>query len=229
MLYWFWVIILWIWDNGSLERNALRNSAKREAERAYRMQYFAQASQQYQLIIDNSVVRPVEVQFDLAQALFAQKKYKQAEVLYRRNLQAQDPAIVSNALNQLGLLLVLQGDTVEAIQRFKSALRTQPDNDIARYNFELLKKNYTPRKASPPSAQAPKESPKTENQTPEQAMPDLDDQKEETLKRLKNYNLSEEKAQQILEELRNAERQYLQQIRRGGNAKNKSERSDTWW
>lgn len=207
-------IFLWILDNSTFTKVTIRNKAIKEAQLAYKDNDFAEASFQYQLLGSTSFFTPPEVTLNLAHALFENNDTIQARRKYAQLISIKEPALVSTTYSQLGLIFCAEKDTAQALTLFKEALILKPDNDLARFNYELLKRRYHPKKSLSKGIPKPKRNqllsppPPPKNQQAEIAK---NDSQKELLKTLKNYGLTPEKARIILDGMKNSEIQYIQQ------------------
>ena len=206
-------IFLWILDNSSFTKVNIRNKAIKEAQLAYKDNDFGEASTQYQLLGTTSFFTPPEVTLNHAHALFEGKDTLQARRKYAQLVSLKEPSLASTTYSQLGIIFCLERDTARALSLFKEALILKPDNDIARFNYELLKRKYHPKINQNTNFPKPKNNqnsppPPSQNQQSEVAK---DDSQKELLKTLKNYGLTPEKARTILDGMKNSEIQYIQQ------------------
>ncbi len=206
-------IFLWILDNSSFTKVNVRNKAIKEAQLAYKDRDFEEASIQYQLLGSTSFFTPPEVTLNHAHALFEGKDTLQARQKYAQLVSLKESSLASTTYSQLGIIFCTEKDTARALSLFKQALILKPDNDIARFNYELLKLKYHPRNKQPPDAKKHKNNqsllpPPLQNQPEEIAK---DDSQKELLKTLKNYGLTLERARTILDGMKNSEIQYIQQ------------------
>ena len=205
-------IFLWILDNSSFTKVNTRNKAIKEAQLAYKDNDFEEASSQYQLLGSTSFFTPPEVTLNHAHALFEGKDTLQARLKYAQLVSLKEPLLASTTYSQLGIIFCTQKDTVQALSLFKEALILKPDNDIARFNYELLKRKYHPQDKIKPETQKNKNNqnipPPSQNQQAEVAK---NNSQKELLKTLKNYGLTLEKARTILDAMKNSEIQFIQQ------------------
>jgi len=160
-----------------------------------------------------SFFTPPEVTLNLANSLFEINDILGAKRKYAQLVSLKEPLLASTTFSQLGIIFCREKDTLRSLALFKTALMIKPDNDIARFNYELIKRQFHPKKnKSQPLPIYQKNPPVTQQQT-------LEDQKEieknnsqkDLLKTLKNYGLTPEKAKIILEGMKNSEIQYIQQ------------------
>ncbi|MCY7358307.1 MAG: hypothetical protein LH609_12785, partial [Rudanella sp.] len=109
-------------------------------------------------------------------------------------------ASVGVAYTQLGVIACADRDSAQAIDLFRKALLADPENEPARYNYELLKKRFSGRESSenkPKKVQKPR-------QTPQQSKQEVarSPRREQVLRRLQTMNMTEEQANQLLNSMR---------------------------
>lgn len=190
----------------------VRNKATEDAQKAYLIGDYSEASLQYQILSKQSFFTPPEVTFNLANALFEQNDTIAARNKYTQLINLKEPLLASTTFSQLGIILCTQKDTARALALFKEALILKPDNEIARFNYELLKRKYHPKKnktQTPSSTIKNKSLPQQQTQEEQKEIAQNNSQKE-LLKTLKNYGLTPEKAKIILDGMKNSEIQYIQ-------------------
>lgn len=122
------------------------NNAKAKAEEAFKSGKYGLAVQQYQFLVDSMGVTEDAVIVNLANALYLAKDTANAFSRYQAVEQSSEPEIRSKANQQMGLMANQQGRPEEALNYFKQAIRAEPSNDDARYNYELLKKKLEEKK-----------------------------------------------------------------------------------
>ena len=190
---------------------------------------FSDATLQYQLLAKQTFFTPPEVTLNLANSLFEENNIVASRKKYAQLVSLKEPLLASTTYSQLGIIFCSEKDTVRALSLFKEALILKPDNEIARFNYELLKRQYHPQKAETQKILKPKNNqqippPKTQEEKVETAK---NDSQKELLKTLKNYGLTPEKAKTILDGMKNSEIQYIQQ--RQNLVKNKDSRITKNW
>jgi tetratricopeptide (TPR) repeat protein len=252
------------------------NSLKAEAKDAYLKGDFKKAIQKYRYLVDSLQVQEDEVLFNLANAYFNLNDTVNAERNYQSITRSSKLPLRSKAQQQLGVLKNRQGKFEEALTHFKEAIKSDPSNEDARYNYELLKKKLEEKKKQEQQKQEQqnkdqnKEENKQDQQKQDQQNKDKQDQKQDPKKdeqqkdqqnkdqqqkdqqkqnekkeqeqkqkeeqqqeeeqqkkdedkkdtppsvseKLKQMEMSEDKAKMILEAMKNQEIQYLQQNKR---------------
>ncbi len=216
-------------DNSSFTKVNLRNKATVEAQKAYLQGNFQEASLQYQLLAKQSFFTPPEVTLNLANALFEVNDTLAARRKYAQLVSLKEPLLASTTYSQLGIIFCSEKDTLRALALFKEALMLKPDNEIARFNYELLKRQYNPKENKTRNAPKPQKNqinppPQRQEERKEVAK---DNSQKELLKTLKNYGLTPEKAKTILDGMKNSEIQYIQQ--KQNLVKNKNSRITKNW
>lgn len=254
------------------------NTYKKEAKKAYLEGDFKTAITKYRYLVDSLKVNEEEVLMNLANAYYQANDTAQALSGFQSLSQSRVPAMRSKAEQQLGVMANKQGKTEEALDHFKQAVKADPTNEDARYNYELLKKKLEEKKKQEQQKQNQDQQKKDQNK--EQQEKDKQDQEKkeqqdkkdqqkkeeqdkkdqqkqdqqkddqqkqdekekqdkeqkekeqkekeqkeqqekekkelpkEVMDKLKQMNMSEEKARMILEAMKNQEIQYLQQNKR---------------
>lgn len=125
---------------GDLSKIARVNRLKKIAEDAYKNGEFESAISSFRLLTDSLGVDEDPVLLNLANAYFQQNDTTNASQYYSRVLSSDDDYLRSLAYQQIGIINKQQNKHKEALSDFKSSLRSNPQNEEARYNYELLKK-----------------------------------------------------------------------------------------
>lgn len=250
---------------------AYTNDLKTRAEEAFHKQDYRNAASFYDSLLTHYELQDEKLRLNYAHALFKNGDRKHAGEQYEILTTSENNKIASTALQQLGLLAVSRGKNDKALLYFKQALKIDPVNEKARFNYELLtklnqqeleteqaKKSSQKDKTPPGKRKAEKETDikriteggaetgqkgekekggnlKGESESGrekkgeggnngdsrELQMSNKGNRKEESFKiRLSEIQMSEEKAKFLLEEMRNEEVQYLQQLRKKHYNKN---------
>lgn len=138
------IFLLW-WVEDPLKISRI-NSIKSQAKKAFQSGDYAQAAAKYSFLVDSMGVTEDEVMLNLAHAYYLQKDTARAFPKYQALAESQKAQISSKANNQLALMLNQRGKSEEALQRLKQAVRSDPANEEARYNYEMLKKKLDAKK-----------------------------------------------------------------------------------
>jgi tetratricopeptide (TPR) repeat protein len=191
----------------------LRNKTTEEAQKAYLRGDFSEAILQYQLLAEQSFFTPAEVTLNLANSLLEANDTVAARSKYTQLTSLKEPLIASKTYSQLGIIFCDQKDTIKALALFKQALILKPDNEVARFNYELLKRQFNPPKNKNLDSSTPPQKQKDAPQQTQEERKEIaeNNSQKQLLKTLKNYGLTPEKAKIILDGMKNSEIQYIQQ------------------
>ncbi|MCW5912378.1 MAG: hypothetical protein KIT62_15020 [Cyclobacteriaceae bacterium] len=250
------IVLALVIDPGKIGRV---NSLKSQAKDAYLKGDFKTAISKYRTLVDSLGVTEDEVRLNLANAYFESKDTANTAMSYQPLTQSHNAKIRSVAHQQLGVLSNRENKYEEALASFKQALKADPANEDARYNYEMVKKKLEEQKKKEQEQKKNDPNQKEENKDQQDKNKDQqkdqkdqkdqqkqdqqnkeqqDQQKKEEQKqqeqqqseekkeqdkketpqsvkeKLKQMEMSEEKAQMILEAMKNQEIQYLQQNKR---------------
>lgn len=134
-------ILLVIAPLTDLNEVARINKRKKAANEAYQAGNYELAAQHYRFLVDSLQVREESVLLNLANALFEMQDSANARGFYQSVLnEGTAKANKSVAYQQIGLMDYGAKKYEEALGQFKNALKNDPSNEDARYNYELLKK-----------------------------------------------------------------------------------------
>jgi tetratricopeptide (TPR) repeat protein len=122
------------------------NSAKSTAKKAFVAGDYKTALAKYKYLTDSLGVKEDEVLMNLAHSYFNLSDTTNALTSYQKLLTSQNKTLRSNAYQQLGVIHNRQNKLEEALANFKEALKTDPTNEDARYNYEMVKKKLEEKK-----------------------------------------------------------------------------------
>ncbi|RYU96134.1 tetratricopeptide repeat protein [Emticicia agri] len=208
---WFFYIILLFLNFRSLTNVSERNRLKIEAGTAFMKKNYALARDKYQNLANVSFNLEPEARLNMAHAYFYTKDTTRALMEYKRLLKVSDEQIFTGALIQIAVINAMQKDSITAMQLFKEALQKNPDNQTARYNFELLKKRLPDNNPPPP--------PQSQENASQNAETRQSEEKKDELQSTDPEKMSREKALQLLDAMKSNELQYTPR-RKATNAKN---------
>ncbi len=140
--YSIFLLLLMFIDPGKIGKV---NTAKSEARKAYLAGDFKTAIAQYKLL-DSLGVKEDEVTMNLAHSYFHLNDTVNAMNNYQSLTASSNPKFRSLASQQLGVMANRNGKYEEALNHFKSALRADPANEEARFNYEMVKKKLEEKK-----------------------------------------------------------------------------------
>jgi len=122
------------------------NRIKKEAREAYTSANYKTAVTKYKYLIDSLQVNEDEVMINLANSYFHLKDTANAFTSYQSLTGSTNNEIRSRAHQQTGIMNHQQGKLEEALHNFKQAIKADPLNGSARYDYEMLKKKMEEKK-----------------------------------------------------------------------------------
>lgn len=140
------------------------NSAKSEARKAYVAGDYKGAVQKYRYLTDSLNVQEDEVMLNLANSYFQTNDTTNASATYQSLTASSKSDVRSKAQQQLGVMNHRQGKLEEALNNFKQAIKADPNNIDARYNYEMLKKKLEEQKKKQEQDQKNKDKENKEEQ-----------------------------------------------------------------
>lgn len=264
---------------GFLNDIAEINALKEEAREAYISGDYEAAITKYNTLINAYGVQDDDVRLNLAHAQFKNKDLQGALDNYTQVLASPDAQIRSSAYNQMGLIAHQQKKLKEALSYFKDALKADENNEEARYNYSVVKKELEQQQKQEnqdkqqnkdkqqqeqnkekkeqegdskeeqkkeegegeqkeekegeekqdaeqekQDEQKPGEQGQEKEQQQGEEQEDTEQMPQSTAERLEEMSIPKEKAQMILEAMKNNEIQYLQQNQRKSRTKADSDK-----
>ncbi len=122
------------------------NTLKTEAKEAFQAKDYKTAISKYKYLVDSLGVNEEEVTMNLAHAYFQAQDTVSAFHTYLPLAQSSDRKIKSLANQQLGVLSNRQSKFEDALNYFKQALKAAPENEDARFDYEMVKKKLEEQK-----------------------------------------------------------------------------------
>ncbi len=170
------------------------NTAKTEAKKAYQRGEYANAINQYKILTDSLGVQEEEVNMNLAHSYFQLNDTLNAQNSYLPLTNSVNPKFKSLANQQMGVLANRGGKFEEALNYFKNALKADPANEEARYNYEMVKKKLEEKKKQEEQQQNKdnKKDDKKKDQKDEKENKDNKDQKDKNEQQKKDDKQSKE-------------------------------------
>ncbi|MBW8049060.1 MAG: tetratricopeptide repeat protein [Cytophagales bacterium] len=139
MIHLTFILLLFL-NLNSIDNIATINKIKNQAQEAFESGNYREAINHYSYLVDSLKVSDDNVQINLAHAYYKLSVMDSAFNIYKKLSIAADNKLRSVANQQLGVIANKQKDKEAALNFFKEALRADPSNEDARYNYELLKK-----------------------------------------------------------------------------------------
>ncbi len=223
------LLILLLWSGGDSAPGPLSQAGKAVLDENYE-----EAITAYELALDLYPERAVEISFNLGILYARLDSPAKAAAAFRLCLGKEEvnPLLASEASNNYGVALVEINQPIQALELFRKAMRLNPNNQVARMNYELLSRLLPPPKSNTaPPASEPEQNDSTPPPVSEEGAGNIDEEYiqriEERLRRWRKFvgtsdasrtepyeQISLEQAQRILEEMRSNEARFLQQLRK---------------
>ena len=172
-----------------------KNDLKIEFNKAFSEKNYKKSIEIFEKINGISRLIDPELNLDAAHAYFYTGDTLNARIRYENAQNLQEPLPASQALNQLGIISLMSKDTSKALDYFKMSMKTNPNLDPARYNYELISKIFKPKSNS--------QNNPTEQTKNQEVI--ASEEKEQEFSEYKSKNISKEKALQLLDDLKNSE------------------------
>lgn len=134
------ILLLLINPVKDLNKVAEVNSLKKKAKEAYAQGKFDEAIDSYERLTNEFGIIDDNVMMNMAHAYFKNGADEEATALYNSLSQSENNSIRSTAYNQMGVLANQLQKKEEAINYFKEAIKADPSNEDARFNYSKLKK-----------------------------------------------------------------------------------------
>ena len=216
MLYVFLIARLW-WEPLT-NQISQSNQARREAGRAYQAGQFDRALTLYARLSRATTTIDPAVRLNLGHTYFQLGRYARAKLQYETLLRSARPDLRTVAATQLGVMACFDRDSATALTLFRQALLENPDNEPARYNFELVKKRYSGKPLSTKKQPSARQPPVVNKSRLGSGQVERSDRQDELLRRFGLLNLSEEQALQLLNIMQQDDLPYAltRQARRTG-------------
>lgn len=218
------IAVAWLPDWNTISRSGEIRRFKEQASEAFRKGKYDEALVFYRHLYDKLNIGEEEVMVNLAHCYFMQRNNKQATALYQIACRSPKPAVRSLAWQQLGVLAYRTRRYDWAGMCFKNALKSNPANDDARYNYELVRKMASQNRSKPTEPPPPPTEP------PPPPEPDARDStrtdNEPSPEQYGEMNLSEERAEMLLEAMKDTEKQYIRQQKKKSGKKPPPESPD---
>ncbi len=163
------------------------NKLKREAETAYAQGNFELAMAKYQYLRDSMQVDDPNLLLNLAHSHYQLADSASAREIYTEVATGKSAAAKSIALQQLGVMAKQPETLPQSLQYMKAALKADPTNEDARYDYEVVKKLIEKQK---------QEQQQNQNQDQEQQDQEQQDQQNQDQQNQQNQEQNQEEGEQ---------------------------------
>jgi tetratricopeptide (TPR) repeat protein len=116
------------------------NEQIKRGKEAYKSGDFKAAADAHRKAIEQYGVKNDQATINMAHAYYQLSDNSKASVQYQQLLQSNNKELQSIAAMQLGNIAYRNGDKNSALEWYKKALRANPRNRDARYNYEFVKR-----------------------------------------------------------------------------------------
>lgn len=147
-----------------------KNAAIRSASRSYAEANYAASVQDHLKLVNEYELTTPNVNFNLALSYHYSDSLDLAQRTYQSLYSSPDKTIASFSFNQNGTILAGQKKYEEALDAFKWALIHMPENESARYNYELLSRwlQQNPEQKDQPKEQEEEQNEEEKNEEQQQ-------------------------------------------------------------
>ena len=136
----FLTAILLLSTFNDLDKIVRVNKTKKEAREAYLNGDYEAALNKYRYLTDSLQVIDDDIRLNMANAYYNLADTAQAIDTYSQLFDSKSKTVKSTAHQQMGILSSKNKKFEEALDHFKEAIKANPANEDARYNYELMKK-----------------------------------------------------------------------------------------
>ena len=191
-----------------------------QGNRLYDQKKYAEAQQKYQ---DAQTLDPelMELYYNLADALYKQQKFDDAEGLYNKVVNGADKKLKADALHNLGNIKVKKKELEQALKYYRKSIRLNPSDQDTRMNYEQALQMLQQQQQQQQQDQKNKDKNQDnkQNQQDQQNQKNQDDQKKQDQK-------NQEKQDQKQSEKDNQDSQQDQQQQNGKNDQESQQQQD---
>lgn len=208
--------LLWVWNHWSFDQISRNNIARKQAAAAYQAGNYGQAAGQYTYLTRVGAAPDPALLLNLGHSCFGLRQYARARPYYEKLYQIGSPDLAAVAAVQLGVIACADRDSAAALSLFRQALLRNPENEPARYNYELIKRTWSGRlptarpgkKAKPKTAVSRQQA--TSDSLKRAPAPTLvrSSLKTDKLSRFRNLNMTEAQARQMLDAMQDNDLPY---------------------
>lgn len=192
--------LLLIGGNNKVTKIAKTNELKKEAKKAFENANYETAIEKYKILQDSFDIEDDNITLNLANSYYYTNDTLNALDSYKSIIAGDNNKAKSLAYQQLGVISGDKNELKQSLDFFKEALRNNPFNEEARYNYELTKKKLEEQEKqnqdqqNQDQDQENKDNKDQENK--DQQKQDQKDQNQENKEGEKNEEKSEDQKQQ---------------------------------
>lgn len=215
------------------------NERQEKAGQFFRTENYRKAIEEYTFILEELETKSDEIYLNLAHSFFQMRNADRSAYNYSKLLNSRNLTFQSIAYNQLGFLASeADNDLKRGLEYYKKALIANPQNEEARFNYELIKKRILANintigggvikqdstKNSPDGTDQMQDGREKKIKTEvlkaeskgkeilnQNLVQNTDNQEKLQPEKLEEIELNKEKAEAILNAIKNQEAKYIQQ------------------
>jgi Ca-activated chloride channel homolog len=201
----------------------------------FKNQKYVAAISEYKNSLEAYPKQAQQIKYNLGQSYLAADSLEDALSIFHQAAEGNDNVLRGMALNEIGILQIRLSKSDEALNSFQKALIADPENENARYNYELLARR---------TQKEDKEKPKQEDNSPQDESNDGGAKSLTYWKDKMHFKkppptengpstevtdtIPVEEAIRLLENMKNNEVKYLQQLRKSSSEKTKGDNTLQW-
>ncbi len=211
------------------------NSLKKKAETAFNDGEFEEAVKHYSYLLDTMGVSDEPAAMNYAHAQYKSGNIEGATSQYQKLVLSKNKGIKSLAYQQLGVMSNDPETLERALSYFKESIKSDPTNEDARYNYEMVKKKLNKQqqegdnndKQNQDDQNKDQENKDQENKDQENKDQNQNDQQNKDDQQQQDKNQSEEqKEDQQKQDQENKDQQSQDQKEQEGKEENKEQSSE---
>ena len=189
-----------------------------EGNKLYQSGAFEEAAKEYEAVANNPEWTGIAT-YNRANALFKQKKYKEAAELYNNLAQLEStPGKKAEVYHNLGNSLLKSNELEKSIKAYEQALRLNPQSEDTRYNLayakQLLKKQQQKQQQNQQQNQKEQQEEKKEQQEERQQQEqEQQEQEQEQQEQEQEQNQQQQKQQQEQQQRQEQQQQRYERKR----------------
>lgn len=132
------ILLLLMLIPSSWNRIAEENRAINRAERTFKLAEFENSVRAHLILLNDFAIRTPNANFNLGLSYQLNGQEAEAQRTFSGIVNSPDFKIASYSSNQNGVISAREDNYKEALQSFRLALIRNPNNEVARYNYEML-------------------------------------------------------------------------------------------
>ena len=168
------------------------------------------------------------IKYNLAQCYMALDSPQLAIRHYQQARSKLDPELNSLAHNNEGVLRIETENKEMALEQFKAALKAHPENEEARYNYELYVKRFENSEDTPPPPEPEDSDSLNPGVSDPQYQPPPPNPSDNIPDQTDEADISREQARAILRGMAGKEKEFIQSLKKYPRQKEPRDGSPNW-